>query len=167
MNNIIRITGWGIWILKFNLNIEIQHTNIIISNNIDIFNPQCSKTGKIVYWFQNLEHTVPLFMLSRFFPEIFHTFLNPCKYFIYFSLVGIDQAIDYRNWKKSTWVFVFQNYGKFWRFPLEHYIKHDFFLISEECFVVYVASPKISNTNKQQLWDSIICPNSEKTEQHS
>ena len=42
-----------IWILlKFNLNIEIQHryvlTNIIISNIIDTFNTQCSKNGKTV-----------------------------------------------------------------------------------------------------------------------
>lgn len=94
----------GIWILKFNLNIEIQHTNIIISNIIDIFNPQCSKNGKIVYWFQNLEHTVPLFMLlSRFFPKNFHTFgiWKPMK--IFHLLVPCRHRPGhwfYRNWKK-------------------------------------------------------------------
>jgi hypothetical protein len=56
---------------------------------------------------------VPLFMLlSRF--SIPLEYENPFKYFIYFSLVGIDQGIDFIEiGKKSTWVFVFQNYGKF------------------------------------------------------
>ena len=67
---------------------------------------------------------------------LFFSLLNALVY------VNIDQGIHKgksnvaRNekQKKTTWVFIFQKYGKFWSVSLEHFIKHKPY-ISEECSV--------------------------------
>ena len=56
--------------------------------------------------------------------------------------------------KKPIWVFVFQQYGKFWSVSLEHFIKHKP-LISEEfqlCYNMYdLLLKKITTLNSSNL----------------
>ena len=51
------------------------------------------------------------------------------------SVRGKNKVAQNEKEKKTTWVFVFQKYGKFWSILLGHFIKHKL-LISEKCNVI-------------------------------
>ena len=71
---------------------------------------------------------------------------NPSSFFvfdfvvlIFFALMntlviheGKNKVAPNEKRKKNTWVFVFQEYGKFWSISVEHFVKHKLWNC-EEC----------------------------------
>ena len=78
--------------------------------------------------------TQVFFFHFSFYATLFFPLTNAHVY------VNIDQGIHWgknkvaqnKKRKKTSWVFVFQKYGKFWSVSLGHFIQHKP-LISEEC----------------------------------
>ena len=89
-----------------------------------------SKTLQNLPYVWNMETNIVFFFIFHFV-LLYFSQMNALVYVDISNTHSLGGKIKSHEMKKTTWIFVFQKYGKTWSVSLGHFIKHKL-LISEE-----------------------------------